>query len=181
MRKNKGGDGGKMEEKRKTSMIDWDKVDRARKNKELRRQRINEARKRGTHTQEEWEELKAEFDFRCVRCGKYGCPLEKDHIVPLYTSESSDSIENIQPLCPWCNCAKGSRRSNFVYFRRRFGFHGHVSVSVTDNVTLTVTDNVTTILTDVVTSYQPELETLRRGLRPSGVPVRKEEVGVGSL
>jgi len=90
---------------------------RLRRNKELRRQRMVEARKKGTHTTEQWEALKAEFGHVCLRCGRQGYHLDKDHIVPVYQG-GSDGIENIQPLCAWCNAGKGPDATNWVAIRR---------------------------------------------------------------
>ena len=44
----------------------------------------------------------------CVRCeGKSGYTfLSKDHITPLYQG-GSNSIKNLQPICPFCNASKG--------------------------------------------------------------------------
>lgn len=76
-----------------------------RSNSEIRRERLAEARGKGTHTDDEWEAVKEACASRCVRCGAQG-KLVKDHIVPIYQG-GSDSIENLQPLCPSCNSAKG--------------------------------------------------------------------------
>lgn len=77
-------------------------------NADKRRLRLIEARKKGTHTKEEWQEMKDHFGYTCVKC--YGASglinIEKDHIIPLYQG-GSDSIKNLQPLCARCNSAKG--------------------------------------------------------------------------
>lgn len=70
----------------------------------IRKNRLNEARKRGQHTQEQWFRLLNECHHQCVRCGSSGS-LTKDHIIPI-AWDGSDSIENIQPLCKKCNCSK---------------------------------------------------------------------------
>lgn len=80
-----------------------------------------EARKRGRHSREEWESLKAEFGFRCVRCGTGEYRVEKDHIVPVYQG-GSDSIENIQPVCAPCNASKGPEKFDWKAHRRAEGF-----------------------------------------------------------
>lgn len=77
----------------------------------LRTARLCRARFNGTHTKEEWAELKAMYGNRCLRCGS--TPVEKDHIVPLVDSDSSDSIDNLQPLCGHCNTSKGTKRINY--------------------------------------------------------------------
>ena len=80
--------------------------------------RLIEARKKGTHTKEQWESLKQEFNYACVKCGRTDCNLDRDHIIPLYQG-GSDGIENIQPLCPWCNSGKGPETINWVLIRRK--------------------------------------------------------------
>jgi 5-methylcytosine-specific restriction endonuclease McrA len=90
------------------------------RNKLIRKRRIAEARAKGTHTAEEWAALKAEFS-RCVRCGTNEYNLEKDHIIPVYQG-GSDSIENLQPLCPYCNVKKGPESFDWKAYRRQNGF-----------------------------------------------------------
>lgn len=74
-----------------------------------RAERLSDARKKGTHTKEEWQEMKSFFNNTCVRCnGKSGLVnVEKDHIKPIYQG-GSDSIRNLQPVCARCNSSKGS-------------------------------------------------------------------------
>lgn len=87
------------------------------KNSKLRWQRIKASRLLGTHTEEQWEALKLEFGNRCVRCMSVPKYLEPDHIIPVYQG-GSDAIENIQPLCAWCNSRKGPESINWVLVRR---------------------------------------------------------------
>lgn len=76
-----------------------------------RKQYERDGRRRGTHTAEQWEKLVL-FCGTCVLCsGKAMKPhhwLTRDHILPL-SRGGSDSIENIQPACHRCNCAKQDR------------------------------------------------------------------------
>ena len=72
-------------------------------------------KRNGTHTKKEWLDLCASFDFRCACCGSEvigGIPC-KDHIIPKKYTISSDSIENLQPLCRECNVRKGSKIINY--------------------------------------------------------------------
>ena len=68
----------------------------------------------GSHTEEEWQELKAFYNYRCLCCGKQEpeIKLTRDHVIPL-TQGGSDSIDNIQPLCARCNSKKTSRHIDY--------------------------------------------------------------------
>lgn len=61
------------------------------------------------HTFQEWMLLKKLCNYSCSCCGKTEIELNKklteDHIIPL-SAGGSDSIENIQPLCSFCNNTK---------------------------------------------------------------------------
>jgi uncharacterized protein YdaU (DUF1376 family) len=70
-----------------------------------RSERMAAAKKKGTHTREEWVALVEVCGHQCVQCGATG-HLDRDHIVPVYQG-GSDSIDNIQPLCARCNASKG--------------------------------------------------------------------------
>ena len=71
---------------------------------ESRSERLKLAREKGTHTQDEWEEMK-DFFGECVKCGKAD-KIVKDHIIPICKG-GSDGIDNIQPLCQECQRRKG--------------------------------------------------------------------------
>ena len=88
--------------------------------KEKRRERLKLAKEKGTHKKGQWEDLKKEFDYRCVKCGKKR-HIDKDHIVSLYQG-GSDGIDNLQPLCAWCNVGKRSNNFNWVIYRRKNGW-----------------------------------------------------------
>lgn len=79
-------------------------------NSQLRSQRLKAAREKGTHTSEEWDEMKGFFG-ECVICGSKE-NIVKDHIVPLYQG-GSDAISNLQPLCSSCNSRKGADSKDY--------------------------------------------------------------------
>lgn len=60
-----------------------------------------------SHTFEEWEILKVQYNNTCPCCKKSEpeIKLTEDHIMPL-SRDGSDDIDNIQPLCKSCNCKK---------------------------------------------------------------------------
>lgn len=68
----------------------------------------------GSHTEDEWENLKEEYGYACLRCGKAEpeIMLTRDHIVPI-SRGGRDDIQNIQPLCRSCNGSKFTRDTNY--------------------------------------------------------------------
>lgn len=78
-----------------------------RKNEHRRRNRKFQAQ--GFHTDKEWEQLKAFYDYLCLCCRRRepDIVLTRDHVIPLVQG-GTDWITNIQPLCSSCNSSKGS-------------------------------------------------------------------------
>lgn len=69
----------------------------------------------GSHTLQEWQELKQKFNFCCVLCGsqepflgQYYEWLTEDHIIPI-SKGGTNFIINIQPTCFNCNSAKSGK------------------------------------------------------------------------
>lgn len=77
----------------------------------LRTARLNRARLYGTHTEQEWLQLKKLCNSQCLNCG--ASPVVKDHVIPLCHPDSSDSIDNLQPLCSSCNSRKSNKRTDY--------------------------------------------------------------------
>jgi 5-methylcytosine-specific restriction endonuclease McrA len=94
---------GRSTSARKAARAKWGK---GKTNAKKRSNRLTEARKKGSHTKEEWLGMLRVNGPTCCRCGRDDLPLEKDHIVPIYRG-GSDGIDNIQPVCAGCNAAKG--------------------------------------------------------------------------
>jgi len=81
----------------------------------------------GSHTFEEWENLKKEYEYTCSVCLKKEpeIKLTRDHIIAIsiwkyYIKEHSEidyqcnDIQNIQPLCRSCNSWKKIKAMRFM-------------------------------------------------------------------
>lgn len=88
-------------------------------NYQKRAERLRAARLLGTHTKEEWLAMKALYLDTRVRCLRDDMKVERDHIIPLFMGCGSDGIDNIQPLCAYCNVGKhGTRDWRVDFFER---------------------------------------------------------------
>ena len=56
-------------------------------------------------TAAEWQELKEQYDYRCVYCGEQFERLARDHIIPL-NKGGAHTKSNIVPACRRCNGRK---------------------------------------------------------------------------
>ena len=79
-------------------------VNKLKNNRKRRNARLNAE---GEHTPKEWEDLKKEYNYKCLCCGKAepDIRLTEDHIIPL-SKGGLHRLSNLQILCPPCNLKK---------------------------------------------------------------------------
>ncbi len=61
----------------------------------------------GSHTAAEWAAMCDFFGNVCLCCGAAD-PLDRDHVIPI-SKGGRDDIENLQPLCGYCNSTKNNK------------------------------------------------------------------------
>lgn len=68
----------------------------------------------GTHSLQEWENLKKKYGYMCLCCKRMEpeIRLTEDHIIPLYHM-GNNTIDNIQPLCGSCNSRKNKNTIDY--------------------------------------------------------------------
>jgi 5-methylcytosine-specific restriction endonuclease McrA len=68
----------------------------------------------GHFTAAEWQALKRQYNYTCLRCGRCEpkIKLTPDHVIPLARGGRND-ISNIQPLCGPCNSSKNTATTDY--------------------------------------------------------------------
>jgi 5-methylcytosine-specific restriction endonuclease McrA len=104
----------KHAEERNAYQRDYSKANRDKLTLYTNNRRARKLFAKGSHTDAEWQTLKAKYNFKCLCCGKQEpeIKLTRDHIRPLILG-GSDSIDNIQPLCARCNSKKSLRQIDY--------------------------------------------------------------------
>jgi 5-methylcytosine-specific restriction endonuclease McrA len=104
----------KHAEERNAYQREYGKVNRDKLTLYTNSRRARKLEAEGSHTDEEWQNLKAFHDFKCLRCRKQEpeIKLTRDHVLPL-TQGDTDSIDNIQPLCARCNSKKNYKHIDY--------------------------------------------------------------------
>ena len=74
--------------------------------------RLRLAENGGSYTLQEWKDLCAKYNNRCLCCRRDDLLLTVDHVIPLIDGGSND-ISNIQPLCKSCNSRKNTKRTDY--------------------------------------------------------------------
>jgi len=74
----------------------------------------NKRNAEGSHTLQEWHELKKRYGNKCLCCGisESEVTISIDHVMPIVLG-GSDYISNIQPLCTRCNSKKHTKSTDY--------------------------------------------------------------------
>lgn len=112
----------KYRDKNKNKLLElrkqWGKCNRDKLNINEHRRNAKRRTLPSTLNDEQWEDCKQFFDYKCSYCGME-LPLEQDHFIPI-SREGEYTHNNIIPSCKSCNCSKGNRLFKNWYPRQRF-------------------------------------------------------------
>jgi 5-methylcytosine-specific restriction endonuclease McrA len=106
-------------EKRSLYNSQWKAQNKDKVNASTQKRRANLLGNGGYYTAEQWQTLKAIYDYRCLICGKQEpeITLTVDHVIPI-DKGGLNSIDNIQPLCKSCNSKKGRNVFDLRYWSK---------------------------------------------------------------
>jgi 5-methylcytosine-specific restriction endonuclease McrA len=101
-------------EKRRIYNRAYRKAHPERYREQVRTRRNRKYQAEGSHSEAEWEALKAKYNYTCLKCGRCEpeITLTRDHVIPI-TQGGSDWITNIQPLCHTCNSSKNNKSIDY--------------------------------------------------------------------
>jgi len=98
----------KNPERYRKATREWAKRNPEKVRERNKRQRsIRRGASMGDFTNDQWAQLKKEFDNRCAYCGKRAI-LTQDHVIPL-SQGGAHTFTNIVPACQSCNSKKSGR------------------------------------------------------------------------
>lgn len=102
-----------LEKAREQSRIRSQKIRRDKPGRDTVYQHTRRSRKvqsGGKFTPQQWSELKAYYNYTCLCCGKREpeIKLTIDHVIPISLG-GTNFIDNIQPLCSFCNKSKHAK------------------------------------------------------------------------
>lgn len=63
---------------------------------------------KGICTLQEWLDILERYDYKCLRCGSEN-KITLDHTIPASRVGSSNTADNLQPLCHSCNSGKQAK------------------------------------------------------------------------
>jgi 5-methylcytosine-specific restriction endonuclease McrA len=106
----------KNPEQYKARYLEWRRSEQGKAVRNMHNQN-REARKHGNGgeiTAQEWQNLKAYYDYHCLCCGKQEpqIVLTLDHVIPI-SQGGPNTIENSQPLCKSCNSRKKTKTIDY--------------------------------------------------------------------
>lgn len=103
-------------EAKKLRCKEWSKQHSSANVAMVSRRRTRLAGNGGSFTGQEWDALKARYNYTCLCCNKTepDIKLTADHVIPVIKGGTS-FINNIQPLCRVCNSRKRDKDTDYRY------------------------------------------------------------------
>jgi 5-methylcytosine-specific restriction endonuclease McrA len=99
-------------ERARENMRKWGQENRDRVNL-LSRLKKQRRRASGILTAADWQLVLETYGSACLACGKPEVTI--DHVLPV-SKGGANTIDNVQPLCRWCNTSKGTKTIDYRPF-----------------------------------------------------------------